>query len=158
MPVLRPDQCYQVCKPVDLQPVLSTWDRLQFIHVNQGSPSKLPAMVVLRANFTPELNALIDSLGLGGRTARAILRKLAPRQSIPAHVDEWMPNEVNWRRFQVPLISNPEIKMRWPVDDVEVYLAPGFLYEVRFDRLHEVVHPADVERTHLQIDQVDATI
>lgn len=48
--------------------------------------------------------------------------------------------------------------MRWPDDGVEEYLEPGFLYEVRIDRTHEVVNEADVPRVHLQVDQVNATI
>jgi hypothetical protein len=114
--------------------------------------------VVLMAHFPPEVHALIGALDLGGHLARAVIRKLTPRQSIPPHVDAWMPQEANWRRFQVPLVSHPDIRMRWPDDGVDVYLEPGYLYEVRFDRMHEVVHGADVERIHLQVDQVDATI
>jgi hypothetical protein len=160
MPGLRPDQCYQVCKPVDLGPVLSILDRLQFIGVNQGGAdtSRYPCFVVLSDKFPPEVRALVDSLKLGGRPGRAILRKLMPRQSIPEHVDAWMPGEANWRRFQVPITSHPEIRMRWPDDGLDTYLMPGFLYEVRYDRPHEVVHRADIERIHLQVDQIDATI
>ena len=158
---LRDDQCYQCLGPVELGPVLATWDRLPFVYVNQGgdpAKGKVPCHVVLRGNFTSELNALVVSLGLGGSIARAILRQLAPMQGIPPHTDAWMPGETNWRRFQVPLVSHPNIKMRWPDDDVELHLAPGQFYEVRFDRRHEVVNPTDTARTHLQIDQVDATI
>ena len=88
----------------------------------------------------------------------AFCRKLGPRQGIAPHVDAWMPGEADWRRFQVPLVSDPRIIMRWPDDGVELYLEPGWLYEVRFDRMHEVVNGADIERIHLQIDQVNATI
>jgi hypothetical protein len=102
--------------------------------------------------------ALVESLDLGGTLARAVLRRLSPRQSIPPHVDDWMPAEADWRRFQVPLITHPDVVMRWPDDGVSVHLEPGFLYEVRYDRAHEVVHGAECERIHLQIDQVDATI
>ena len=47
--------------------------------------------------------------------------------------------------------------MRWPAADVEVYLEPGFLWEVRVDCEHEVINDADVERIHIQIDQAGAT-
>mgnify|MGYP001577012541 FL=1 len=55
-------------------------------------------------------------------------------------------------------MSHPDIVMRWPDDEVEVHLAPGYLYEVRYDRLHEVVNTTASARIHLQIDQIGATI
>ncbi len=101
---------------------------------------------------------MLNCLRLGGKTERVFFRKLPPYQGIAAHVDDWIPEEADWRRFQVPLVSDPEIKMRWPDEGVETHLQPGFLYEVRFDRKHEVVHNADCSRIHMQIDQIDATI
>ena len=156
--MLAADECYRAIKPVDLGPVLSIVDRLGFVSVGGSSPEKYKCDVVLASHFPPELRDLIAELGLGGDLARAVVRKLQPRQSIPPHIDAWMPAEADWRRFQVPMVSHPDIVMRWPGDGVEVHLRPGFLYEVRFDRVHEVVNPADVERIHLQIDQIDATI
>jgi hypothetical protein len=157
---LQADQCYQCLGPVDIAPVLATWDRLQFVAVNQTAPEKGRCNVVLQDKFSPALKDLLGWVGplLGGSIARVILRQLPALVGIHPHVDEWMPGEANWRRFQLPLISHPDIKMRWPDDGVEVHLEPGFLYEVRFDRLHEVVNPTDTARTHLQIDQIDATI
>jgi hypothetical protein len=105
-----------------------------------------------------ELQMLLRSLRLGGRTERCFGRKLMPHQGIAPHIDDWIPAEKDWRRFQLPLVSHPDIIMRWPDDGIQVHLEPGFLYEVRFDRLHEVVNPTDCERTHFQIDQVGATI
>lgn len=153
-------EVYRKIKSVDLAPVLATLDQMQFVHVNQGgtTPERYACDVVLQDKFTPELRRLIMALDLGGRQARAILRRLPPRQSIPVHVDKWMPEEADWRRFQVPITSHPEIVMRWPADEVSIHLRPGWLYEVRFDRPHEVVHNVDCARIHLQIDQVDATI
>lgn len=156
------EEVYRLIKPVDIEPVLQIWDRLPFIYANPGGrrddPKKMPCHVVLQVSLPPEVNAFISGLGLGGRLGRALIRKLDPHQGIPPHVDEWMPSEANWRRFQLPLVSHPDIKMRWPDDGVEVHLQPGFLYEVRFDRTHEVVNPTDCARTHLQVDQIDATI
>jgi hypothetical protein len=149
---------YRAIKRVELGPVLAILDRLPFIHVNQGNAQKYECDVVLPGHFPPELNALMESLELGGQRARAILRRLGARQSIPPHVDKWMPQELDWRRFQVPLTSHPDIKMRWPDDGVEAHLEPGYLYEIRFDRMHEVVNNTDSERIHLQVDQVNATI
>lgn len=157
MPALAPSEVYRVIGPVDLAPVLPILDCLPFFAANVAN-GKYPCDVVMESQFPPALKSLLGALGLGGQTARAILRRLAPRQSIPPHVDKWMPAERDWRRFQVPLTSHPDIIMRWPDDGAALYLAPGFLYEVRFDRLHEVVNGADVARIHLQVDQVDATI
>lgn len=160
MPQLAAGEVCRKIKPVDLAPVLAVLPSLQFVGVNQGGTGtdRYPCAVVLQDKFPPELRRLLMALDLGGYTARAILRKLHPFQSIPAHVDKWMPTEKDWRRFQVPITSDPAIVMRWPHDQYETHLAPGHLYEVRFNRLHEVVHGADCERVHLQIDQVNATI
>ena len=153
-------ECYRLIKPVDIGPVLAVWDRLQFVSVGQhgNDPNKPPCDVVLQDKFPSEVKTFIEGLGLGGDLARAIIRRLDPYVGIPAHIDAWMPEEAAWRRFQVPLISHPDIKMRWPDDGVELHLQPGNLYEVRFDRTHEVINPTDCARAHLQIDQVDATI
>lgn len=151
---LGSDECYRVVKPVDLSPMLRVVDRLEFIDSNGTC-----AWVTKPGSVAPqELLNLVNGLGLGGTTKRMFCRKLGPHQGIAPHVDDWIPQEKDWRRFQLPLVSNPEIKMRWPDDGVEVHLAPGFLYEVRFDRKHEVVNETDSERIHIQIDQVDATI
>ena len=160
MPGLRADQCYQVCKPVNLEPVLGILDRLHFVSVNQGSTDvyKTPARIVKPDRFPAELKQLIADLDLGGRAGRHMIRELAPRQSIAPHIDAWMPGEQNWRRFQLPITSHPDIIMRWPDDGVALHLEPGWLYEVRFDRTHEVIHGADCARLHLQLDQIDATI
>ena len=160
MPGLAADQCYQVCKPVNLGPVLSILDRLRFSFVNKGSTDvyKTPSRVVLPQHFPAELKQLIADLDLGGRAGRHMIRELTPRQSIAAHIDTWMPAEQHWRRFQLPLTSHPDIIMRWPDDNVSVHLEPGYLYEIRYDRTHEVIHGADVTRLHLQLDQVSATI
>lgn len=151
-------ECFRCIKPVDIGPVLSIMDRLPFFSVNQNAAEKYACDVVVKSQFTRELHDLLADLDLGGELARAVLRRLEPRKGIPPHTDKWMPAESKWRRFQVPLVTHPEIKMRWPEDHIEAHLAPGYLYEVRFDRLHEVVNQTDVQRTHLQVDQVGATI
>jgi len=160
--VLSETEVYRLVKPVDITPALALLDKLSFFRANPGgdpaNPKKMPCDVVVRASFPPILQAFVEDFGLGGHLGRAIIRRLAPYQGIPPHIDEWMPGEANWRRFQLPLISHPDIKMRWPDDGVELHLEPGKLYEVRFDRTHEVINPTDVARTHLQIDQIDATI
>ena len=154
MPALAEHEVYRRIKALDIAPVLRVINKLDF-----ADSAGVCAHVTKPGSVAPpELLWLIASLGLGGKTKRLFCRKLMPRQSIPPHVDDWMPEEANWRRFQVPLTSHPDIIMRWPNDGIETHLEPGYLYEVRFDRTHEVVHAADVDRIHMQIDQVDATI
>jgi hypothetical protein len=144
-------------KPVELGSVLAVLDGLQFVSVNQGG-GKYPCEVVVGSTFPSALKSFIEGLALGGKQARAILRRLSPRQSIPPHVDDWMSKELNWRRFQVPLVTHPSILMRWPEEGIEIHLEPGFLWEVCVTRQHEVINNADISRIHLQIDQVNATI
>jgi hypothetical protein len=158
--MLKPEQCFRLVKPVDIEAAVAVLPRLQFVGVNQGGTdtSRYPCFVVLHDKFPPELTALVEGLGLGGTCARAILRKLMPRQCIPPHVDAWMPSELNWSRYQLPIVTDPAIRMWWPDDGLGEHLKAGMLYEVRYDRMHEVTNYADVERVHLQIDQIDATI
>ena len=156
MPALAPDQCYRAIKPVDIGPTLAVMDKLDFFAAGLSSPKMYKCDVAL--NLPLEMEQLLDDLELGGKLARAVARRLAPRQSIPPHIDDWMPKEKDWRRFQVPLITDASVVMRWPDDGQETHLMAGWLYEVRFDRTHEVINEWDGERVHLQIDQVDATI
>ena len=142
--------------------MLAVLDRLPFFKIHKGSmdPYKPECWVYLPPRFSspPEVAQLLESLGLGGNMARCVFRRLDPHQGLLPHTDTWMPQERDWRRFHVPLVSHPDIRMRWPDDGVEVYLEPGYLWEVCFKRKHEVVNPTDSSRTHIQIDQADATI
>jgi hypothetical protein len=160
MPGLATAECYRKVKPVDIGPALGMLPRLRFVNAqHKGNyAGGLSADVVTKDGFTPELRDWIASLNIGGRPGRQLIRRLAPRQGIPRHTDEWMPGELDWRRFQIPLVTHPDIKMRWPDDDAEVHLEPGWIWEVRYDRPHEVVNPTDTARVHLQIDQIEATI
>lgn len=147
-------------RPVDITPVLAVLDQLKFVAVNIGStnPAKSPCSVVIPSAVPQVVKDWVASLDLGGETKRILFRKLAPRQSMAPHVDAWMDEEAEWRRFQVPLVSDPSVVMRWPEDGVTEHLEPGWIYQVRFDRLHEVVNGWDGERIHLQMDQVNATV
>lgn len=149
------NEVYKCIKKIDIQPVLRVIDKLKF--ENSGG---VCAWVTAKDSVAPpELVQLLQSLSLGGISKRVFCRKLMPFTGIAPHIDDhkWI-QESNIRRFQIPLISHPEIRMRWPDDGVEVYLEPGYLYEVRVDRTHEVIHNANCERIHLQIDQENATI
>lgn len=156
--MLEPGECWRCIGAADIAPVLPVLAGLPFIQPNHQSSGKYQAQVVLRAHFPKELEdlrAAVEAI-VGGHTARAILRKLAPGQHIPPHVDDWMPAEAEWTRYQLPLVTDPRIIMRWPDDGQEVHLMAGHLYEVRYDRLHEVVNNGLVDRIHMQIDQVGA--
>ena len=150
------EECYRLIKPVDIGPVLGCMHLLEF----EDSGGVCAQTTKSGSNAPIELRNLIVELGLGGYSARLFCRRLPPRVGIKAHVDlhtkGWAAKP--WRRFQVPLVSHMNILMRWPNDNIEVHLAPGNLYEVRVDRLHEVVNNTDVARIHMQIDQVGATI
>lgn len=150
--MLAASEVYKRIKAVGIGPTLAVLDKLEF--ADSGGKC---AWVTKQGSVAPrELVDLVGGLGLGGRHGRMFCRKLMPRQGIAPHVDDWI--DPAWRRFHVPLISHPDIKMRWPDDGVEIHLEPGYLYEVRVDREHEVINDTDVERIHIQIDQVNATI
>ncbi len=151
--------CYRFIKQINIEVVAEAIGRLQFINVNQGSPDKCACRVLLEAHFTPDIKKFIAELGLGGRQARAVFRMLPKGMGIDPHTDTWMSAELDWHRFQLPIVTHPEVIMRWPDDGVELHLARGSLYEVDFSRKHEVINNQDeIERVHLQIDQIDATI
>ena len=103
------------------------------------------------------LGAFVERLALGGTVMRALCRLLPAGQGIPPHVDAPMFRSNCERRFHVPLLTHPGVMMRWPDDGVEEHLEAGYLYEVRYDRLHEIVHRAPVDRVHIQINVVNAT-
>lgn len=152
--MLHPHECYRRVKPVNIVPTLGVIDQLEF----SDSGGKC-AWVTSPGSVAPrQMVVLLQSLRLGGTPKRVFCRKLMPGQPILPHVDDWVPAEWNMRRFHVPLTSHPDIVMRWPDDNQEVYLEPGYLWEVRVDRLHEVVNSAPIERIHIQIDQANATI
>ena len=152
---------YRLIKPVDIGPVLRELDRLQFIDFAQDSHGKNPLTVVCQVvlDLPLEIKDFIKNLNLGGSLARAVIRKLPRNQGIPPHTDNCVPAEYNWRRFQLPIVTHPDIIMRWPDDRVELHLAQGVLYEVNVKSIHEIINNQnEIDRIHLQIDQINATI
>lgn len=141
---------------MDISAALGVLSELTFVH-SQGTNcfTTIPG-----TRLPHQIDDLVRGLNLGGSQARGVfLRKLIGHQSIPPHVDRhgWLlAGDV--RRFHVPLISHHDIIMRWPDDGVEVHLDTGYLWEVRFDRMHEVRNDTDHERIHIQIDQQGAVI
>lgn len=97
----------------------------------------------------PWLRAFIETLQPEGNVTFACVRKLPPYQNIPPHIDAWKNRPNVGKRYHVPLLTHPDVTMRWPEDGVEVHLEAGWLYEVCYTRLHEVVHRAPVDRVHL---------
>lgn len=152
-------ESFRRIKPVDISDVLPLLGGLEWVHVNQGGKTSdyYGCDVCLKLG-SPAFQELFAGLALGGQLARAVLRRLDPRQSIPLHVDSWMPQGHDWRRFQVPLVSDNAIVMHWPEAGHKAWLEPGFLWEVRYETPHEVVNCSDNPRIHLQIDVVGATI
>lgn len=157
---LAAGESFRRIKPVDISGVVPLLDGLPWfnVHGEGTTPGAYGCDVVLKQQFPAQVFELLDSLALGGELARAILRRLDPRQSIPLHVDSWMPTGLDWRRFQVPLVSDNFVVMQWPDVGKAVWLEPGFLWEVRYETPHEVVNCSDNPRIHLQIDVVGATI
>ncbi len=153
------NRSYELIRAVDITPILAVLPGLVFTAVNSGStnPAKSPCSVVVGA-LPQIITDTVAGLGLGGETKRILLRKLVPRQGMAPHIDQFLAAEADWRRFQLPLVTHASVRMRWPETGEEVHLEMGFLYEVDFSRLHEVVNGWDGERVHLQIDQVGATI
>lgn len=98
------------------------------------------------------LQAFVQGLALEGHVTYACCRKLPAGQGIPAHIDPSKPGE---HRFHVPLVTHPAVTMRWPLAGEEHHLGAGYLYEVQFDQLHEIVHRAPVDRVHVQINTID---
>lgn len=151
---MGPSDVYRRIKPVDIGGILEVIGALEF--ADSGNKC---ALVTKPGSAAPEpLLNMVRGLELGGTFKRMFCRKLNPYQGIDAHIDDWILPEWNLRRFQVPLTSHPDIIMRWPDDEIEVHLEPGYLYEVRYDRMHEVVNKTPHARIHIQIDQLNATI
>ena len=156
--MLASTECYRRLTPVDITPLLGALPALQFVRAGNMAGAG-PCFVTIPGAELPEtVTRFVEGLGLGGETHRRFFRRLEPGQGIPRHVDSWIPVDSNIRRFQVPILSRPEILMRWPDDGIETHLEVGWLWEVRYDRPHEVLNPTPYERVHLQVDQIGATI
>lgn len=98
------------------------------------------------------LGPFVAGLGLG-RIVYQIVRKLPAYQGIPPHIDHQRLSPTNYgKRYHVPLVTHPDVTMRWPDDDYEEHLEAGWLYEVDYLRLHEIVHRAPVDRIHIQVN------
>ena len=155
------NEVYRLIGQVNIEPVLRELDRLEFIVANYGKTLERDGkyeQTVALGPFPDTVNKFVEDLNLGGEPQRMLLRSLPPGTKIPPHIDDWMPEEADWRRFQVPIVSDPRVRMRWPDDGIDIYLEPGHLYEVDFSKTHDVFNGSNIDRIHMQIDQLGATI
>lgn len=97
----------------------------------------------------PWLSEFVHDLNLRGIVLYSVLRKLPAWQGIPPHVDD---GRVGEQRFHVPLVTHPDVKMRWLDSEHEEHLEVGYLYQVDFTKTHEIVHCAPIDRVHVQIN------
>lgn len=137
--------CYRKIRPVDISGVLPKLPQVNF--VDTGGPDGW----IARPDW---LAAFIASLEPQGRVTFTLLRKLPPFQNLPPHIDLWKNIPNTGQRFHVPLLTHPDVVMRWPADGVEVHLEAGWLYEICYTKLHEVCHRAPVDRVHLHYNVV----
>lgn len=98
------------------------------------------------------LTDFVQSLELNGRATYAVVRKLPAYQGIPPHIDHGVPEINSGHRYHVPLLTDSRVTMRWPDDGEEHHLEAGWLYEVDYTRLHEIVHRASTDRIHVQVN------
>ena len=101
-------------------------------------------------SFPDWLPEFVQRLNLG-RVNFTVVRKLPAYQGIPPHIDPATGINAG-RRYHVPLVTHPLVTMRWPDDGEEHHLEAGWLYEVDYTRLHEIVHRAPVDRVHVQVN------
>lgn len=145
VPAVLNGRCFQRLAPVDIGWVLPLLAETAFI--NTGGTNGWIAK--------PEwLDRLFTSVHLDGAMTFAVARMLPAGQGIPPHIDLWENIPNMGRRYHVPLVSDPNVMMCWPDDHVRVYLEPGWLWEVCFTKLHEVVNLAPTARIHAHFNVV----
>jgi hypothetical protein len=133
--------CHKI-RPVDISEPLMWLPDVKFVDTG-GSNGHLANPSWL-ANF-------VASLELGAIHS-AWLRKLPPRQGIPPHIDTVRGKANRGHRYHIPLVTHSLVTMRWLDDNQEHHLEAGWLYEVDYTRLHEIVNRAPVDRVHVQIN------
>jgi hypothetical protein len=136
---------YRKIRQVDITGILARLPEVNF--VNTGGTNGW----VARPDWA---RPFVESLNPEGAVTFICLRKLPPYQNIPPHIDNWGNTPNRGKRYHVPLVTHPDVKMCWPDDGVSVHMEAGWLYEVCFLRLHEVVHLAPVDRIHLHYNVV----
>lgn len=152
---LYPHEVYRRVGPVDISSVLKIVGTLALKDTGNLNAQTTPGGSVPPA----EITALAKQIPLGGHPINWVCRKLSAYQGIARHDDCGVLARIgDFRRFHIPIVTHPDIVMRWPDDGVVVHLEAGWQYEIRIDRAHEVINHTDSERVHLQIDQMGATI
>jgi len=102
----------------------------------------------------PALNKVIDWAYTrvdGKRLGRVMLAKMLEESSIPLHRDPG-PYFQTYRRFHVPIITNPMVLFKCGHNDKEMYMEAGSLYQLNNLWLHGVDNYSPYERIHVIID------
>lgn len=108
----------------------------------------------------PWLREFVKTLPLGEGHRIALIRILRPEQPIPPHVDRDIKDGVPQRRYQLPLVTHPDVRMTWITLSGEresYHLQAGHLYEVDYRKTHEVENHSSIDRVHIQIDVLEDT-
>lgn len=140
------DECCRKVRPVNIERALECLRSTTF--TDTGGTNGHIAKPAWLAEFVKELDL--------GEVSLALLRKLPPGQGIPPHIDTVRGRANKGRRYHVPLVTHPLVTMRWPDDGEEHHLEAGWLYEVDYTRLHEIVHRAPIDRIHVQVNAYGA--
>lgn len=139
------DFCQKI-RQIDISDLIPRLETIAFINTGgtNGWVAQPDWMLPFIRNISPD-----------GEITFACIRKLPPYQNIPPHIDSWNNRPNVGKRFHIPLLTHPGVTMRWPDDNVEIHMEAGWLYEVCFRKLHEVVHLAPVDRIHLHYNVVN---
>jgi len=103
------------------------------------------------------LQKFAEGLNLGGTIIYVWCRKLPAYQGIPPHVDISGHRADTGRRFHIPIVTHPDVTMRWPDDGVEEHMEAGYVYEINYLKKHEIVHKANADRIHVVVNVKDST-
>lgn len=108
----------------------------------------------LRRAWYPRLNSLIDWVYMsvkGKRLGRIMLAKMLPHTDIPLHRDPG-PYFVTYKRFHVPITTNPMVLFHCKHNDKEIHMKAGSLYQLNNLWLHGADNYSPYERIHMIID------
>jgi aspartyl/asparaginyl beta-hydroxylase (cupin superfamily) len=87
----------------------------------------------------------------GKRLGQIMLAKLLPESGIPYHRDPGPYWEV-YKRFHVPIITNPMVLFYCRHNDKEIHMKSGNLYQLNNLWLHAAENYSPYERIHVIVD------
>lgn len=102
----------------------------------------------------PRINSLIDWVYMsvkGKRLGRIMLAKMLPQTDIPLHRDPG-PYFVTYKRFHVPITTNPMVLFHCKHNDKEIHMEAGNLYQLNNLWLHAAENYSPYERIHVIVD------